>query len=460
MLHLFRRQMTEEKINQICGAVAQCTGGDAQSRALSLIDPLMTAQARQPLVAQALITLVHDRRFAREAGLEILRTVFRAHHADLMLVAGVADAYEAVHDTRYLNAAPPDDPFPAVVAHRVLALLANDRDAKQEIALQSGLATTARLLGRSWDAVAEVAYRRLVELRGGDSVAYYNLGLFLKTRGRFAEGAEANRQAAERGAAGDESVQWNLGICATGAGQPETALEIWKSMGNKIEHGRFNLPEGRYHHVKVRLAERPLAERAVGEMPDDPGQEETIWVERLSPCHGIVRSVLFCELGVDYGDVVLFDGAPIAHHTYGDTQVPVFPHLTTLLRRGYQRYDFAGTQEEAGLLSKLSADMPEDAVVYVHTEQVAHMCVACWEDASEDHASHTTADHPVAMGKICAPPAMTPDEVLDALDAAVQAQPGVRLFAPSLCDAAAEGARAEIERHRFAMLQQASHRGD
>jgi len=460
MLHLLRRQMTQEQIHQTCVAVEKCTGDDAQSRAWVLIRPLMKAQPRQPLVAQALIALVHDRRFAREAGLEVLRAVFDAHRADLMLVAAVADAYEAVHDTRYLNAAPPDDPFPEVVASHILSLLAGERDAKQERLLQSGLATTARLLGRSWDAVAETAYRRLIELRDGDSTAYYNLGLFLKTRGRFAEGAEANRQAAQRGGAGDDSVQWNLGICATGAGQAETALAIWKSMGNKIELGRFDLPDGGYHQVKVRLAERPLAERAVAEMPDDPGQEETIWVERLSPCHGIVRSVLYYELGVDYGDVVLFDGAPITHHTYGNTNVPVFPHLATLLRRGYQGYDFAGTQQAEGQLQKLSAEMPDDAVVYVHTEQVAHLCKSCWEDASQNHATHTTADHRVVTGKICAPPTMTPDEILDALDAAVQALPGVRVFAPSLCDAAAARARAEIERRRFAMLQQASHRGD
>ncbi len=460
MLHLFRRQMTQERINQISVAVEKCTGEDAQAQALALIEPLMKAQARQALVAQALITLVHDRRFTREEGLEVLRAVFAAHRADAMLLAGVAEAYESTHDVRYLNAAPPDDALPEAVANQVLSLLADQHDGKLERVLQSGLATTARLLGRSWDAVAEGAYRRLIELRGGDSTAYYNLGLFLKTRGRFAEGTEANRQAAQRGAAEDNSVQWNLGICATGASEAQTALEIWKAMGNKIELGRFSLPDGRYPEVKVRLAERPLAERDVAEMPDDPGQEETIWVERLSPCHGIVRSVLYCELGVDYGDVVLFDGAPITHHTYGDTSVPVFPHLATLLRRGYQRYEFAGTQQAEGLLRQLSAEMPDDAVVYVHTEQMAHLCKRCWEDASLDHASHTTADHRVVMGKICVPPMMTPGEVLNAVDAAVQVHPGVRVFAPSLCDAAAQRTRAEIERRRFDMLQQALPSGE
>ncbi|MFX7640566.1 hypothetical protein ABTJ59_19895, partial [Acinetobacter baumannii] len=85
------------------------------------------------------------------------------------------------------------------------------------------------------------------------------------------------------------------------------------------------MPEGGYPACKVKLAERPLAERAADS--DDPGQEETVWIERLSPCHGIIRSVLYGKLGVDYGDVILTDGAPITHHTYGEQQIPVFPHL-------------------------------------------------------------------------------------------------------------------------------------
>lgn len=98
------------------------------------------------------------------------------------------------------------------------------------------------------------------------------------------------------------------------------------------------MPEGGYHDVKVRLAQRPLAERNSSSEPDDPGLEETVWVERLSPCHGIVRSGLYEDLGVDYGDVVLFDGAPITHHEYEGERVAVFPHLVTLKRPGYRPF--------------------------------------------------------------------------------------------------------------------------
>ena len=96
----------------------------------------------------------------------------------------------------------------------------------------------------------------------------------------------------------------------------------------------------------MRLAERPLAERSADR--DDPGAEETIWIERLSPCHGIVRSVLYRNLGVDFGDVILMDGAPITYHSYGEARVAVFPHLATLVRQHYQIFDFAGRKTRRG----------------------------------------------------------------------------------------------------------------
>jgi hypothetical protein len=155
---------------------------------------------------------------------------------------------------------------------------------------------------------------RLLELEPDKSHRHYNYGLFLKTRGRFREGMLANQRAVTLSTEPSEAYEWNLGICATGAKDGAVALEVWKRMEQKIEMGRFGLPEGRYPQCKVRLAERPLAERTAER--DDPGLEETIWIERLSPCHGVIRSVLYQDLGIDYGDVVLIDGAPITHHKH------------------------------------------------------------------------------------------------------------------------------------------------
>jgi hypothetical protein len=248
-----------------------------------------------------------------------------------------------------------------------------------------------------------------------------------------------------------DSYEWNLGICATGAGNATLALDVWKRMGQAIEIGRFGLPEGSYAQCKVKLAERPLAERTAE--ADDPGAQETIWIERLSPCHGVIRSVLYQKLGVDYGDVILFDGAPITHHTYGEVQVPVFPHLATLVRRNYRLFDFAGTQEAARQLANLSPELDKDAVIYSHSESFVVLCASCWRDPDLNHDRHERVEKHVVSGRIAAPPDMAPARLLDLIDKAIAKQSGqCQLYAPDLCAAAGLHERERIERRRFDLL--------
>jgi tetratricopeptide (TPR) repeat protein len=313
-----------------------------------------------------------------------------------------------------------------------------------------GLATAARMMARQRDMAAEDSLRRLTEINPRKSAHHYNLGLFYKTRGRFAEGVTANRTAASLSQEAVDSYEWNLGICATGAGNAETALDVWKRMGQKIELGRFGLPEGGYSACKVKLARRPLAERAAD--LDDPGEEETVWIERLSPCHGVIRSVLYRSLGVDYGDVILMDGAPITHHTYGEQQIPVFPHLATLLRRNYQFFDFAGTQETGRQLADMSDELDGDAVIYSHSESFKIMCANCWHNPDIDHADHEKMERHVVTGRIAAPPDIAPARLLDLIDKGIEKRRTCQLYAPDLCAAAGHSARERIDRRRFALL--------
>ena len=119
-----------------------------------------------------------------------------------------------------------------------------------------GLATSVRMLARQHDAIAENSYRKLAEIDPRNGAYHYNLGLFYKTRGRFAEGVRANQTARSLTDEVIERREWNLGICATGARNAATALDVWKRMGQKTESGRFGLPEGRYPPCEVKLVER------------------------------------------------------------------------------------------------------------------------------------------------------------------------------------------------------------
>jgi hypothetical protein len=381
---------------------AAAQSGDTE-KAWRLTRELLGVQAAQRSAAECLLRLVRDSIFSVEQALEVLTAIEEAHGRDVELVAWIGYCLEEARDMGFLNAAAPDHPLFDKLVRTLSDALHAPRPGADEIQVLLGLATAARLKGRSADAVAESACRRLIELEPEQAGHHYLLGLFLKTRGRFEEGLQANLRARELAAERLDSYEWNAGICATGAGRGDVALEIWTGLGNRLVLASSGLPEGRYASVKVRLAERPLAERGAG--ADSPGLEETIWIERLSPCHGTVRSVLVQPLGLDYGDVVLFDGAPITYHTYGEARVPVFPHLATLKRSEYQVFDFAGTQGAPGQIASLSERLGEDAVVYVHTEQHQEMCAACWRDPDLDHTEHRTVGHHVVTGRIAMPPA-------------------------------------------------------
>jgi hypothetical protein len=428
---------------------AEADRGDS---AWDCLQPLLVAQSHQEDVALTLVELVGRGYLSHERSLEVLERIHEAHRTNELLLGLLGDALDAARDLDMLNAPPPESELFATVVDKLGALTAKARGADHEHILLTGLATAARMMARQRDQLAESAHRRLLELEPDVGYRHYNYGLLLKTRGRFREGMAANQRAATLAKEPSNATEWNLGICATGAREGTAALEVWKRMEQKIEMGRFGLPEGSYPSCKVRLAERPLADRTADS--DDPGLEETIWIERLSPCHGIIRSVLYQRLGVDYGDVVLIDGAPITYHKYGDREVPVFPHLATLLRSNYQFFDFAGTQDGEGRINGASEDLDRDSVIYSHSENFSVLCAGCWRDQDIDHEHGETEEKHVVRGRIAAPPDVATSELLRQIDAAMAKRSPCRIYSPDLCAAAGLTERVAFERRRFDMLQQ------
>jgi len=416
------------------------------------LQPLLAAQSQQEDVALTLVELVEHGYLSRERALDVLERVHEAHRTNELLLGLLGDALERARDLDMLNAPPPENELFATVVDNLAVLATKAQGTEHEHILLSGLATAARMMARQRDQLAESAHRRLLELEPDVGYRHYNYGLLLKTRGRFREGMAANQRAASLEKKPSNATEWNLGICATGAREGTAALEVWKRMEQKIEMGRFGLPEGSYPSCKVRLAERPLADRTADS--DDPGLEETIWIERLSPCHGIIRSVLYQRLGVDYGDVVLIDGAPITYHKYGDREVPVFPHLATLVHSNYQFFDFAGTQDGEGRINGASEDLDRDSVIYSHTENFSVLCAGCWRDQDIDHEHGETEEKHVVRGRIAAPPDVAPSELLRQIDAAMAKRSPCRIYSPDLCAAAGLTERVAFERRRFDMLQQ------
>lgn len=442
--------LTSERTAALEEEILAAAGAGRNETAWRAAQELRAVQRHQPDVASALLRLIGEACFTPENASSLLGEISEAHCDNADVFSFMGDALEALTDLDDLNRPAPPDPVFCEIVDRLATLAEEHRGTDREKTLLTGLSTAARIVGRQRDDIAEASYRKLVAMEPERNSAHYNLGLFFKTRGRFEEGLAANQRAAALSGEEVECYEWNTAICATGAGVGDVALDVWKRMGQTIELGRFGLPEGPYPVTKVRLAERPLAERDAD--CDDPGLEETIWIERLSPCHGIIRSVLYSDLGVDYGDVVLIDGAPITYHKYGDEHVPVFPHLATLKRRAYQFFDFAGTQEEARQIADISCDLPGDAIVYSHSESYREICRACWRDPDVDHERHEAIEKHVVTGRVAAPKDIDPADLLARLDTAINERAPCRFYSPDLAVAAGDMQRSEVERRRFQML--------
>ncbi len=438
-----RRHDTTIARDAIARCVKAITAADDPATSWELARPLRAAFAN-PAAAVGLARSLGS--FEPSAALALGRELLAAHGDEDAVLTQLGWAFGSLTDLDDLNAAPPTDPWFAAVVARLEARVAL-APATETVRLLDALALAARRLGRCGDSIAERAHARMLAIEPDDAHHHYNHGLFLKTRGQFAEGQRANQRAIDLGN-DSTAAWWNLGICATGAGDGAAALAAWRHLGQVLELGPSGLPEGRYPMAKLRIAQRPLAERDAA--CDEPGVQENLWIERVSGCHGIVRSAVFHdELGVEFGDVVMFDGAPIGR----DDDKPIFPHLATLRRAGYHVWEFAGTQATSGQLQALSQALPEDAVLYAHTEQVQILCRQCAMGRGGAHThDRDGADHRVVRGKLCAPPHLTPRTILASLDAAVAANPGTSVLAPSLADDAGDRARGRVEARRLAML--------
>lgn len=114
-----------------------------------------------------------------------------------------------------LNAAPPEEELFLNVIDKLSVFSEELKDTDQEEQLLEGLSTSARMVSRQRDLIAEDSYKRLVEIDPENNAHHYNLGLFYKTRGRFKEGVVANQKAASLADEPVESYEWNMGICAT-----------------------------------------------------------------------------------------------------------------------------------------------------------------------------------------------------------------------------------------------------
>ncbi len=280
------------------------------------------------------------------------------------------------------------------------ALDESDRD-NPEIAgnLYAMLGNALRFCGPGRDAEAQEAFTRAIELDAERGEWWYDAGLLDKWRGRFEEGFAANDQARMR-LGPERPVLWNFAICATAIGKGEEAVAAWEALGvpARLDQARQMPYVAGLPPMLVRVLSRTPETDATSSMPQKAVAFELVWVAPLSPCHGVVQSPTFRDAPVDYGDLVLWDGAPVAAHQIpGQDPMPVFPLLEILHKGDEWRWPFVALEREPGALDGLQEELPQDVRVFIQHERFAHHCAACEGGQPHEHAPHGPAD-PTEVG--------------------------------------------------------------
>jgi hypothetical protein len=382
----------------------------------------------------------------RVAHRPMLREVLEGWTAEWRLTLAAASLLIEQAGRRGMDEPPLTDDEPARWAadglQRALDALSDAERDDADIAgnLYATLGNALRLCGADRDADAQEAFTRAIELDPERGEWWYDAGLLDKWRGRFDDGYAANEQARMR-LGPKRPVLWNLAICATALGKAEEAVEAWEEMGvpARLDRSRDMPYVAGLPPMLLRVLSRKSPTDGTSQLPDETVGFEMVWIAPLSPCHGVVQSPTFRDAPIDYGDLVLWDGAPVAaHKTSAEDAVPVFPLLEILQRGNERRWPFVALEREPGALEGLEKELPEGTRVFVQHERVGHHCAAC--EAGEPHEHGGTgaisASAPVsasasvslARGKVI----VQPTQDLEAFREAWEAAAGGRASSISL----------------------------
>ncbi|MAC25269.1 MAG: hypothetical protein CMH59_02065, partial [Myxococcales bacterium] len=146
-------------------------------------------------------------------------------------------------------------------------------------------------------------------------------------------------------------------LAATALGQGDVAAGLWRDLGieARLSEGGMPIVEG-VPEVRVRA---PSVASGHGVLPEPERSFEVLWVAPTSPCHGVVISPSFRDCPVDWGDVVLWDGAPVSQDP------PVFPLLEILREGDEHRFRFVALAKR-GDVEKIVERLPEGVQAFAH----------------------------------------------------------------------------------------------
>lgn len=253
-----------------------------------------------------------------------------------------------------------------------------------------------------------------------------------------------------------------LAVVALGAGEPAEATEALRKLGLSVEAGEdalpfvpdlapvaVRVPSRAPDHGVLRMQKSDLALGAHGV----EGAFETVWVQPLSPMHGVVRSASFREAVTDFGDVILFDVAPLAmlpvpseDGTRGEVRAPLLSFLQVLRPGDERRLRFLSLEQAPGQVRGIFAALPEGAQVFVHSESVEKVCPRCMAGETLIRHEHLPPeDQRFVIGKVVLPASLDASLVASAIEKAKKDAPGVLLAMPAMYELL--GRTAEAGKH-------------
>jgi hypothetical protein len=137
---------------------------------------------------------------------------------------------------------------------------------------------------------------------------------------------------------------------------------------------------------------------------------EVVWIDRLSPAHGVVLNVPTPASGHRFRDVVLHDGVPTGERRSGDRLVPVFDELALLERSPLPTLEVeVRGADDAGLEELVDAFEARGLGATEWARTVRVLCRACSEGAPVDAAGHDHAPAGTTGGLRRVALAATPD---------------------------------------------------
>ncbi|MCB9633687.1 MAG: hypothetical protein H6721_16335 [Sandaracinus sp.] len=350
---------------------------------------------------------------------------------DVEVVIAACAALNAAAARRPLDA-PPREGGPEArayaLARAALDALGEDDDSEAAAYLAVNAAQAAHALGPEHDGEAVAAYERALAILPAKGQWWNDFGVLHKWRGRWQPAFDAFLRARAR--LGDQrGVLWNAAIAATALGEGDVAAGLWRDLGFPVRLSSGGMPI--VDDVPPRAVRVPSRDAGYGFERGPEQSFEVAWVTPLSPCHGVVSSATFRDAPIDYGDLVLWDGAPVANDP------PVFPLLEILKEGDERRLRFATIVRE-GDLAALGDAMPEGVKVFAHP------------------AGREVEGERLAYGKLVVPASVDLASVRQKLEEVARGPKGHRFAIPGLYEATGPSKRAGQEHQAWRALERAA----